>query len=84
MKLRVKRRLLLMGAHTDPPKQLSAREVLVTVFVAVVIYGAMGLIIGDRQMAISLGISTTASQLIFQWWWRRTGQPEYEDEDHDG
>ncbi|WP_306324065.1 MULTISPECIES: hypothetical protein [unclassified Streptomyces] len=70
-----------MGSHTDPPKQLTVREVTFIVLVAVVLFGAMGLIIGDWQMAIGLGISVTGSQLIHQWWWRRTGQPEYEDEE---
>ncbi|MCX4834227.1 hypothetical protein OG785_04690 [Streptomyces sp. NBC_00006] len=54
---------------------------MVYLALAVVIYGAMGLIIGDWQMAIVLGISVTGSQVIYQWWWRRTGQPEYEDVD---
>lgn len=80
MKLRLKYRLKLMGAHPDPPKQLTVREVVLTVVVAVVVLGAMGLIIGDWQMAIGLGISVTGSQLIHQWWWRRTGQPEAKDD----
>ncbi|WP_327657275.1 hypothetical protein [Streptomyces sp. NBC_00483] len=54
---------------------------MVYLALAVVIYGAMGLIIGDWQMAIVLGISVTGSQVIYQWWWCRTGQPEYEDVD---
>ncbi|WP_425831540.1 hypothetical protein [Streptomyces fractus] len=79
MKLRVKQRLVLMGAYSDPPKQLTVREIAVNVVIAGVVFGAMGLVIGDWQMVISVGMSSTGGHLIHQWWWRRTGQPEAED-----
>ncbi|WP_327671028.1 MULTISPECIES: hypothetical protein [unclassified Streptomyces] len=80
MKPRGKRWLTFTGVRAGPSKPLTGPEIVVMVVAAVVVFGAMGLVIGHWDMVIGAGVCGTGSHLICQWWWRRTSQPEGRDD----
>ncbi|WP_327660434.1 MULTISPECIES: hypothetical protein [unclassified Streptomyces] len=66
--------------RTDPPKPLTALEIVVNAATAVIVFGALGFITGTWDMAIAAGVSGTVGHFLYRWWQSRTARPEAHDE----